>query len=149
MQVSSRSVNLLAAALLAVCPIHGWSQPAPEADIVGKYRRAGAASVELEVAARGDGIQAVLTGGGPPAGDGSVPADCLVKAAGHLRGWSLSAVFEPVSTEDFSYSRAQAASERRMLVIAFSPGTAEVEQADTFGYCGLGVSFLGPYHRAN
>ena len=149
MPVSSRSAILLAATLLGTGAVRAWSQAAPGTGVAGTYRRVGAASVALEVAAHDDRLQVVLTGGGPPASDGSVPADCMVKAAGHLQGRSLTAVFEAVATADFAYGQAKAAAERRRLVIVFSPGVAEVERADTFGYCGLGITFLGEYRRAN
>ncbi len=147
--MSSRSAILLAAVLLAACTGRAWSHYAPETAIVGKYHRAGATCVSLEVTRANNGFEAVITGGGPPADGGSAPADCIIRTRGQLREESLTAVFQAVSTEDFSYSEAQAVAERRRLIIAFAPGTAEVKRADTFGYCGLGSEFLGQYRRVD
>lgn len=98
--------------------------------------------------ARGDGgFEVVLTGGSPPVDGGSAPANCIIRASGQLRDGSLNAAFQAISAEDFSYSQARAVAERRRVVIAFAPGTAEVKRADTFGYCGLGSNFLGKYRR--
>jgi hypothetical protein len=72
-----------------------------------------------------------------------------VEAAGKLENQLLTAVFQPIETDDFSYSAARASAENRKLVVAFAPGTAEVKQADTFGYCGIGIDFRGLYRKAN
>jgi hypothetical protein len=76
-----------------------------------------------------------------------VPADCYIRAIGKLEGKTLVANFAPVEIETFSYSEDQAKQEKRRLEIVFSPDSAEVTRADTFGYCGLGASFLGHYRR--
>lgn len=128
---------------------HGWSQIPTGSDITGNYRRIGPAMVVLKVSAGNGGVQVQLAGGGAPSTDGSVPADCTVRAAGHLNDRLLSAVFQPFETEDFSYSAAQARSENRHLVIAFKPGMAEVKRADTDGYCGLGIQYQGLYRKTH
>jgi hypothetical protein len=141
---------LLAVLLVGSGATCGWSQIAGDSDMVGDYRRVGPAIVTLRVFAAQGGVEVELAGGGPPASTGAVPADCTVRAAGQLHGWLLNAVFQPIETEESSYSAAQARSENRHLVIAFiPPGTADVRRADTDGYCGLGVEFQGLYRKTH
>jgi hypothetical protein len=140
-------VVLLAALLLGGDPDCGWSQPAAGSDVVGDYRLVGAATVILQVSTEQGGVHARLEGGGPPESGAAAPADCIVVAAGPLEDRLLSATFQPIETDDFSYSAGQARAEKRRLTIAFGPGIAEVKQADTFGYCGLGIEFRGLYRK--
>jgi hypothetical protein len=76
-----------------------------------------------------------------------VAADCIIDAVGVLQNGQLRAAFQPVEADNFFYSRSKADAEKRQLVVDFSPGTAEIKQADTFGYCGLGINFLGSYKK--
>jgi hypothetical protein len=146
MLVFSRSV-LLAALLLVGDPARVWSQPSAGSDVAGDYRQVGAATVILQVSTEQGVVRARLEGGGSPESGAAAPADCIVAAAGPLEDRLLSATFQPIETDDFSYSAAQARAEKRRLTIAFGPGTAEVKQADTYGYCGLGIDFRGPYRK--
>lgn len=116
-------------------------------DVTGAYRRVGPASVVMTVAGHAAEVEARLEGGGPPTSEGAAPADCVVRAIGRLHDGLLSAVFQPIETEDFSYGAAQARTENRRLVVAFAPQTAKVEEADTDGYCGLGIEFRGLYRK--
>jgi hypothetical protein len=115
-------------------------------DVVGTYRRVGPAIVVMTVAAQAE-VEVRLEGGGPPSLGEAAPADCVVRAIGLLHERTLRAVFEPIETEDFSYDAAQARTEDRRLVVAFAPQTAKVEEADTEGYCGLGIEFRGLYRK--
>jgi hypothetical protein len=142
-------VVLLAALLLGGNPACGWSRPAADSDVAGDYRLVGAATVILQVSADDGTVKARLEGGGPPESGAAAPADCIVVAAGPLEGRLLSATFQPIETDDFSYSAAQARAEKRRLTIAFGLGTAEVKQADTYGYCGLGIEFRGFYWKTD
>lgn len=126
----------------------GWSETVSSTpNVVGHYRRTGPAIVALVVSARDGAIQARLEGGGSPSSDGSVPADCIVQAVGQLNSQLLIAIFQPVETADFSYDARQASAEKRRVIVAFAPGTAEVKQADTDGYCGIGIDFRGLYRK--
>lgn len=90
----------------------------------------------------------VLLSGGSPGKEGAgAPADCYVKAAGNLKETVLVAFFQPLETDTFSYGKVRANRENRKIKVIFGFGTADVITADTFGYCGLGVSFLGKYLR--
>jgi len=140
-------VVLLAALLLGACPARAWSQPSAGSDVIGDYRLVGEATVMLQVSTEQGAVRARLEGGGPPESGAAAPADCIVVAAGPLEDRLLSATFQPIETDDFSYSAAQARAEKRRLTIAFGPGTAEVKQADTYGYCGLGIEFRGLYRK--
>ena len=79
-----------------------------------------------------------------PKGPRRLPT-AFVEARGDLDGVVLRARFGPVETDTFSYGAAQAESEARMVRIAFEAGAAQVIEADTLGYCGLGVEFSGRY----
>ena len=138
---------LLPVLLLGSVPWHGYSQTLTASDVAGSYRRVGPASVVLVLSARDGQVQARLDGGGVPANNGSVPADCTVQATGQLQDRQLSALFQPVETDNVYYSAAQAKAEMRRLVIAFAAEKAEVKQADTDGYCGFGIDFRGSYRR--
>jgi hypothetical protein len=139
---------LLALVLLVGDPGYGWSQAPAVSEIIGDYRLVGAATVILQVSAKDGVVRVRLDGGGPPSSGAAAPADCVVQAAGRLQDRLLSATFEPIETDDFSYSAPQARVEKRQLIIAFAPGTADVKQADTDGYCGLGIEFRGHYVSA-
>ncbi len=143
----SRVVLLAALLLGGGDPDRARSQPSAGSDVVGDYRLVGAATVILQVSTEQGVIRARLEGGGPPESGAAAPADCIVVAAGPLEDRLLSATFQPIETDDFSYSAAQARAEKRRLTIAFGPGTAEVKQADTYGYCGLGIEFRGLYRK--
>jgi hypothetical protein len=143
----SRAI-VLASLLLWGDLSRGWSETIPaEINVMGSYRRIGPALVTLAVSAHDGAVQTRLEGGGSPATDGSVPADCIVQAMGQLNGRLLTATFKPVETDDFSYGAARASAENRKLVVAFAPGTADVKQADTWGYCGIGIDFEGLYRK--
>lgn len=152
MKASSPAVSLARKVLLSVLlfgsfPCHGYSQTLTASDVAGSYRRVGPASVVLVLSARDGLVQARLDGGGPPAINGSAPADCTAQATGQLQDRQWSALFQPVDTDNLSYSAAQARKEMRRLIIAFAAETAEVKRADTDDYCGIGIDFRGHYHR--
>jgi hypothetical protein len=132
-------------AVLAVLWLSRPGTALPSNDIVGVYQHEGPVAATLEV--RHDAGQYVvrLEGGGSSAGGPATAADCVVQARGGLDGVVLRARFGPVETDTFSYGAAQAESEARMVRIAFEPGAAQVIEADTLGYCGLGVEFSGRY----
>jgi hypothetical protein len=117
----------------------------PSDDIVGVYQHEGPVAATLEV--RHEAAQYVvrLEGGGSTAEGPATAADCVVEARGDLDGGVLRARFGPVETDTFSYGAAQAENEARIVRIAFEPGAAQVIEADTLGYCGLGVEFSGRY----
>ena len=132
-------------AVLAVLWLSRPGTALPSDDIVGVYQYEGLVAATLEV--RHDAGQYVvrLEGGGSSAEGPATAADCVVEARGDLDGVVLRARFGPVETDTFSYGAAQAESEARMVRIAFEPGAAQVIEADTLGYCGLGVEFSGRY----
>jgi hypothetical protein len=132
-------------AVLAVLWLSRPGTALPSDDIVGVYQYEGPVAATLEV--RHDAGQYVvrLEGGGSSAEGPATAADCVVEARGDLDGVVLRARFGPVETDTFSYGAAQAESEARMVRIAFEPGAAQVIEADTLGYCGLGVEFSGRY----
>lgn len=140
-------IVLLAIALLGGNSARVWSQASAGFEVVGNYRLVGAENVVLQVSAGQGVVRARLEGGGSSDRGAAAPADCVVQAAGALHERTLSATFEPIETDDLSYSATQARAEKRRLIIAFAPGTAEVEQADTYGYCGLGIEFRGLYRK--
>ena len=130
----------LAALWLVAC-----RTPAPADDIAGLYRREGPIAATLEVRQQGGQYVVRLEGGGASAAGAASPADCIIEAHGDLDGAVLRARFGPVETDTFSYEAAQAAREGRTVEIVFEPGAAEVVEAGTFGYCGLGAEFAGRY----
>jgi hypothetical protein len=141
---------VIALSLFAGDLSRGWSETVSTApNVVGHYSRIGPAIVALVVSARDGVVEARLEGGGSPSSDGSVPADCIVQAAGQLDAQLLIAIFQPVETDNFSYSAAWANAEKRKVIVAFAPGTAEVKQADTDGYCGIGIDFRGLYRKTD
>lgn len=146
MPAFSRAAML--AALLLAGNGGGRSAVSRPSDVAGIYRRDGPAIVVMTVAVHEAIVEVRLVGGGPPSSEGAAPADCLVRAAGRLHDQLLRAAFQPIETEDFSYGAAQARTENRRLVVAFASQTAEVEEADTEGYCGLGIEFRGTYRKA-
>ena len=125
----------------------GRPQVTDERDIAGRYLRVGLASVSLEIERGLRDIRAVVSGGGPPRPSGAAAADCIIVAAGVIRDGQLRAIFEPIETDNFSYSHTTADAEKRELIVDFSPGVAEVKRADTLGYCGLDIDFLGTYRK--
>jgi hypothetical protein len=114
-------------------------------DIVGVYQHEGPVAATLEVRHEAGQYVVRLEGGGSSVEGPATAADCVVEARGGLDGGVLRARFGPVETDTFSYGAAQAESEARMVRIAFEPGAAQVIEADTLGYCGLGVEFSGRY----
>jgi hypothetical protein len=119
----------------------------PAADVAGVYRHEGPIAAILEVRKEADRYVVRLEGGGGSAAGAATPADCIIEARGALDGAVLRAPFGPVETDTFAYGAAQAASEGRSVEIAFEPGAAEVVEADTLGYCGLGAEFSGRYRE--
>jgi hypothetical protein len=104
-------------------------------------------SSTLEISAEGTHHVATLSGGSTEASGAAAPADCYIRAVGKLEGKVLVARFVPVETETFMYTKSQSEQEQRQLKIIFGLDTADVVQADTFGYCGLGASVVGRYRR--
>ena len=109
------------------------------------YQYEGPVAATLEVRHEAGQYVVRLEGGGSTAEGPATAADCVVEARGDLDGVVLRARFGPVETDTFSYGAAQAESEARMVRIAFEAGAAQVIEADTLGYCGLGVEFSGRY----
>ena len=132
-------------AVLAVLWLSRPGTALPSDDIVGVYQYEGPVAATLEVRHEAGRYVVRLEGGGSSAEGPATAADCVVEARGDLDGDVLRARFGPVETDTFSYGAAQAESEARMVRIAFEPGAAQVIEADTLGYCGLGVEFSGRY----
>jgi hypothetical protein len=132
-------------AVLAVLWLSRPGTALPSDDIVGVYQYEGRVAATLEVRHEAGQYVVRLEGGGSSAEGPATAADCVVEARGDLDGVVLRARFGPVETDTFSYGAAQAESEARMVRIAFEPGAAQVIEADTLGYCGLGVEFSGRY----
>ena len=132
-------------AVLAVLWLSRPGTALPSDDIVGVYQYEGPVAATLEVRHEAGQYAVRLEGGGSSAEGPATAADCVVEARGDLDGVVLRARFGPVETDTFSYGAAQAESEARMVRIAFEPGAAQVIEADTLGYCGLGVEFSGRY----
>lgn len=132
-------------AVLAVLWLSRPGTALPSGDIVGVYQYEGPVAATLEVRHEAGQYVVRLEGGGSSAEGPATAADCVVEARGDLDGVVLRARFGPVETDTFSYGAAQAESEARMVRIAFEPGAAQVIEADTLGYCGLGVEFSGRY----
>jgi hypothetical protein len=132
-------------AVLAVLWLSRAGTALPSDDIVGVYQYEGPVAATLEVRHEADQYVVRLEGGGSSAEGPATAADCVVEARGDLDGVVLRARFGPVETDTFSYGAAQAESEARMVRITFEPGAAQVIEADTLGYCGLGVEFSGRY----
>jgi hypothetical protein len=118
----------------------------PAADIAGLYRHEEPIAATLEVRAEAGQYVVRIEGGGSAAAGSATAADCVIEARGALDGAVLRAPFAPVETDTFSYSAAEAGREGRMVEIRFAPGTAEVVEAGTLGYCGWGAEFTGRYH---
>jgi hypothetical protein len=132
-------------AVLAVLWLSRPGTALPSDDIVGVYQYEGPVAATLEIRHEAGQYVVRLEGGGSSAEGPATAADCVVEARGDLDGVVLRARFGPVETDTFSYGAAQAESEARMVRIAFEPGAAQVIDADTLGYCGLGVEFSGRY----
>jgi hypothetical protein len=132
-------------AVIAVLWLSRAGTALPSDDIVGVYQYEGPVAATLEVRHEAGQYVVRLEGGGSSAEGPATAADCVVEARGDLDGGVLRARFRPVETDTFSYDAAQAESEARMVRIAFEPGAAQVIEADTLGYCGLGVEFSGRY----
>jgi hypothetical protein len=116
--------------------------------ISGIYRHADTLLATMEVRRQSGGNYLVrLEGGASAAAGAATPADCVIEARGTLEGDVLRARFGPVETRIFAYSAAQSEREGRVVEIVFEPGNVRVLQADTLGYCGLGVEFAGSYRK--
>jgi hypothetical protein len=139
--MSRRPGRAVVAVLWLCTPGTAW----PSGDIAGVYQHEGPVAATLEVRHEAGRYVVRLEGGGSAADRAATAADCFIEARGDLDGAVLHARFGPVETDIFSYGAAQAASEARMVRIAFEPGAAQVIQADTLGYCGLGAEFSGRY----
>jgi len=116
-------------------------------NITGNYTLTSDASATLEVKQEETHYVALLSGGGLEVAGAAAGADCYVRAIGTLQENRLAGSFAAIETDTLKYSETQAQEEKRRLEIKFGPDTAEVIHADTFGYCGLGVTFLGRYQR--
>lgn len=127
---------------VGTAPVH-----AANASITGVYTARQGASTTLGVRMEEDQYVVLLSGGSSDAAGAGAAADCFIRARGVLQGNTLVAHFAPITTETFVYSKAQAEKAQRRLTVVFGPNTAEVVQADTFGYCGVGSSFVGRYRR--
>jgi hypothetical protein len=130
--------------LLGVLPV-GCGEYDPR--IAGTYTRLDNVSSMLKIRTENSHYIADLTGGGSETSGAAAPGDCHIRARGTLDGKTLMAGFLSIETETFLYDSKQAAEENRELKIIFREDIAEVVRADTFGYCGLGASFLGEYKR--
>jgi hypothetical protein len=114
-------------------------------EIAGTYQHAGTTTATLEIRRQANDYLVRLEGGASSAAGAATPADCVIKARGRPEGQVLRARFGPVETETFAYDEAQSESDARFVEIIFGPGSARVVQADTLGYCGLEVDFIGAY----
>lgn len=133
---------LLVLAMLLAAPS---SDAARLAGIDGTYRHAGRVAALLEVRRVPEGYAVKLQGGASPEAGAAAAADCVILAHGPAKGQRFEAGFDPVETDAFSYGAEQAARDHRVLRIVFGRGAAQVTEADVFGYCGLGATFLGRY----
>jgi len=141
----SRAMFRRLQAVLSVLWICAPGTALPSGDIAGVYQHEGPVAAILEVRHEAAHYVIRLEGGGSAAEGPATAADCVIEATGNLQGAVLQARFGPVETDTFSYGAAQAESEARMVEIAFESGAAQVIEADTLGYCGLGVGFSGRY----
>ena len=141
----SKAMSKRFQAVLAVLWLSRPGTALPSDDIVGVYQYEGPVAATLEVRQEAGQYVVRLEGGGSSAEGPATAADCVVEARGDLDGVVLRARFGPVETDTFSYGAAQAESDARIVRIAFEPGAAQVIEADTLGYCGLGVEFSGRY----
>ena len=69
----------------------------------------------------------------------------MIKAAvkrqnDHLVGW-----LAPLKTRNFSYSESMA--KNKSIALSFDNGSILVEDVDTLGICGFGVTFVGIYYK--
>jgi hypothetical protein len=116
-------------------------------ELAGTYQHAGTVTATLEVRRQGDDYLIRLEGGASSAAGAATPADCVIEARGRPDGQVLRARFGPVETETFAYDQAQSESEARFVEIVFWSGSARIVHADTLGYCGLEVEFVGAYRK--
>jgi len=115
--------------------------------ICGTYEKKEGWHAVMNVKSIHDKYEIYLESGVTVGSDARAPADCIVRATGHLRNTTLNASFLEVKTYTFSYDSLDAKRENRQLQVIFSNGSAEVVRSDTFGYCGLGTNLLGHYHK--
>ena len=113
--------------------------------VIGDYRHAGRVAATLEVRRVPEGYAVRLVGGASLDAGAGAAADCVVTAHGPINGRYFAGRFDPVETDAFVFGAEQAAREQRVLRIAFGHNVAQVTEAETFGYCGLGATFLGRY----
>lgn len=99
--------------------------------IKGTYHHTGQIIATLEVRRAPEGYTVKLMGGVPRNLGASTPADCTIDAHETVRHGILEADF--------------GSSEHRNLRIVFQTGKVQVAEAETFGYCGMGATFLGLY----
>ena len=131
-------------AVLAVLWLSRPGTALPSDDIVGVYQYEGRVAATLEVRHEAGQYVVRLEGGGSSAEGPATAADCVVEARGDLDGVVLRAG-SARSRPTPSLTVRRRPSEARMVRIAFEPGAAQVIEADTLGYCGLGVEFSGRY----
>ncbi len=148
MKPISKTRSLLALVILSWGLVSTYPVQAADVDITGSYTLSGKARAQLDIKAEGDHYVALLSGGGQEAAGPATAADCYIKAVGKLKNTTLVADFTAIETDTFSYSEAQAKQEKRQLKIRFNRNTAEVIDANTFGYCGMGADFSGRYRRS-
>ena len=111
----------------------------------GLYRAIDKPDTVLTIEKTGAHYVATLEGGGSTTSL-NAPADCYMKSKGMVRDGKLEARFVAVDTDLTTYNEHRAKEEKRELHVEFDSNTALVTRADTFGYCGLGIDFLGSYH---
>jgi hypothetical protein len=144
-KVTLATIRLIAALALAA---QAFAAEAPSGAITSKYFLVDRSrQAELDITTRGYSATVRLTGGAPEAG-AATNADCTIVAKGAVANGTLTALFQPVTTDDFIYRPAQATREKRQVKIKLLPGSAEVISADTLGYCGLNVDFSGTYAKS-
>jgi hypothetical protein len=122
--------------------------PERSGEVQGRYVFAGAIAATLELSRDGDRYVVALSGGGARDAGPGAPADCHVRAVGTRQDDTLEAIFTGLETETFSYGETRARSEGRRLRLLVRSNGVEVTRADTDGYCGVGVTFVGRYERA-
>lgn len=142
---AARSAARVALPVLAVLLAASPTDAARLAGIDGTYRHAGKVAALLEVRRVPEGYAVKLQGGASREAGAGAAADCVILAHGPVKGQRFEAGFDPVETDAFSYGAKQAAHDHRVLRIVFGHGAAQVTEADVFGYCGLGATFVGRY----
>ncbi len=106
----------------------------------------GATSV-LTLTQAGDGRYAMELDGGFSQPNSGAAAECEVKALGSVSGTHIEGRFQAIDTDNIRYSQIDADREGRMVSVDVRDAVVNVLQADTDGYCGLGVTFVGHYTK--